>query len=95
MPWVSSMSAMVADAVCFDSSIAERCADCTSSSVRVIVVLAASLTPWAPSCNCPSERVMAAVAVRLASLISRAISSLFSIIVWVKTKLLASIAFTA
>ena len=43
MPCVSSMSAMVADAVCFDSSIAERVRGlCKSSSVRVIVVLAAS-----------------------------------------------------
>ena len=72
MPCVSSMSAMVAEAVCFDSSIAERVAVCKSSSVRVIVVFAASATPCAPSCSWPSVRVIAAVAVWLASLISRA-----------------------
>jgi hypothetical protein len=40
-------------------------------------------------------RVTATVAVWLASLMSRAISSLLSIMVWVKTKPLASIALTA
>ena len=45
MPCVSSMSATVAEAVCFDSSIADLVALCKSSSVRVIVVFAASVTP--------------------------------------------------
>ena len=60
-----------------------------------MVVVAAAVMPWAPSCNCPSVRVTAAVAFWLASLMRRAISSLLSIIVWVKTKPLVSMAFTA
>ena len=95
MVCVSIISATVAAAVCFDSSIAPLVARCNSSSVRVIVSLAASVTPCAPSCIWPSVRVIAPVAFRLASLIERAISSLLSIMVWVKTKPLASIAFTA
>ena len=95
MVCVSSMSATVAEAVCLDSSIADLVALCNSSSVRVSVVFAASVTLWAPSCNWPSVRVIAAVAFWLASLMSRAISSLLSIMVWVKTKPLASMDFTA
>ena len=94
MVCVSIISATVAAAVCLDSSIAVLVARCSSSSVREIVNLAASVTPCVPSCICPSVRVTAVVAFRLASLICRAISSLLSIIVWVKTKPLASIDFT-
>ena len=95
MPWVSSMSAKVADGGLLRlldrgfgraMQVLERARDRRSRR---------SVTPCAPSCNWPSVRVMATVAVWLASLMSRAISSLLSIIVWVKTKLLASIDFTA
>ena len=68
---------------------------CNSSSVRAIVCLAASVTPSAPSCIWLSVRVIEVVAVRLASLISRAISSLLSIMLCVKIKPLDSMVFTA
>ena len=42
---VSSISATVAAAVCFNSSTASLVAPCKSSSVRVIVDFAASVTP--------------------------------------------------
>ena len=44
MPWVSSMSAKVAEADCLDCSIADLVELCRSSSVRVTVVRAVSLT---------------------------------------------------
>jgi len=45
MVCVSNISATVAAAVCFDSSIAVLVALCSSSSVREIVNFAASVTP--------------------------------------------------
>ena len=92
---VSSMSATVAAAVCFDSSTAAwwRCADpraCARCRLGRLGDALGAFLQLAEACASSPT-----VAFWLASLMSRAISSLLSIIVWVKTKLLASIDFTA
>ena len=70
-------------------------ASCSSRSARVMAAVELSVATWEPACISLIERLNEPVAASLASLISRAMVSLLSIMVRVKVKPLASIAFTA